>query len=723
MRVAIVHYHLDPGGVTSVIQLTSKVLTAAGIQYVIVVGGEGVPPQSELIPIRRVEGLGYLSETAPLTAAALTDSLRTAATEALGAPPDVWHFNNHSLGKNRLIADVVALLAEAGERLVLHLHDLAEDGRPQNYPLIANCPKLYPISLRIRYAFLNSRDRQTFTTAGLRHENSVLLPNPIAVSASLHDLAVGSSPLLFAPIRGIRRKNIGELVLLSALAPAGTRVAISRAPLNPEALPIHENWRKFAGKHRLPIGFDVVDHFTPAAGSSADFESWLSHASHIVTTSVAEGFGLPFLESIAWEKPLIGRDLPHLTTDHGIGCGHLYQRILIPVDWIDLTILESYLTTTLERNHRLYRRPLAGYQIAGILKSLVHDGMVDFGNLPEPLQQGIIERLAEKSDRRVPLVEIDGDTRPLEDWLADVVAIRTPSAKPDQLAEFSPGRYGEKLSSIYQDLSRQPEAPVRFLPPERILTACLAPERFHFLLSAPEAAPVPVKFRAVIFDIYGTLLIAPAGGVKPDPFVDPFLREILRQAGHTPPASPSTELHAAVLRHHAAAGTPYPEIDLRVLWREILGLEPGTEITPLVVELEAAWHPAQPMPGASAFIGRLSRAGISLGLLSNAQCNTLPSLGDVADLFAPELILLSYQHGTSKPAPELFQMLANRLAGRNISPVETLYIGNDPLHDIAPAAAAGFRTALFVGHPDSMRPGECQADITFRKWSELSVLF
>lgn len=717
MRVAIVHYHLDPGGVTRVIGSASRALAAAGVEHVVLTG-------------ENVSGLGYLTSPGVLTAEKLTDTLRATARETLGGPPDVWHFHNHSLGKNCLIPEVIARLAEAGERLVLQIHDLAEQGRPTNYQLIARHQEIYPFSPRIRYAFLNTRDLEVFARAGLPSENATLLPNPISSSAPLCDLrasAVNSSPpLLFAPIRGIRRKNLGELVLLAALAPAGTRVAVSRAPRNPDALPVHDTWQKFTAKHRLPVGFDVVDRFTPATGAASDFESWLGHATHIVTTSVSEGFGLPFLESIAHGKPLLGRDLPHLTADHarhGIRFPQLYQRILIPVDWVDLTILESHLATSLERNFRLYRRPLQINHVSEVLATLVQGGLIDFGNLPEPLQQGIIEKLAETANRSVPLVEIDGNTRPLEDWLAEALATRAPDATPDQLAPWSPENYQAALTALYQDLMSRPAAPLRHLPAAEILTAHLAANSFHFLLSALEPKPVPAKFRSVVFDIYGTLLVAPPGAVKPDPLIDPVLREIVRQSGFEPPASPTTDLHAAVLRHHAAAGVPFPEIDLRVLWREILSLEPWTDVAALVEAIEAVWHPTTPMPGAENFIYRLARSGLSLGLLSNAQSNTLAALGPISDLFAPELTILSYQHGIAKPSPGLFQILTDRLAGRGITPAETLFIGNDPLQDITPAAAAGFKTALFTGHPASLRSGDCQPDFNFAKWQELHALF
>src|SRR5688572_3998718 len=179
MRVAIVHYHLDPGGVTRVIEAASRALTAAGVGHVVLIGDRSEPREAEEFPIRRIAGLGYLTAPGDLTAETLAEALRTAAAEALGGAPDVWHFHNHSLGKNRLLPDVVARLAEAGERLVLQIHDLAEQGRPGNYPLIAHCRTLYPFSRRIHYAFLNSRDLATFNDAGLPEENARLLPNAI----------------------------------------------------------------------------------------------------------------------------------------------------------------------------------------------------------------------------------------------------------------------------------------------------------------------------------------------------------------------------------------------------------------------------------------------------------------------------------------------------------------------------------------------------------------
>lgn len=45
----------------------------------------------------------------------------------------------------------------------------------------------------------------------------------------------------------------------------------------------------------------------------------------------------------------------------------------------------------------------------------------------------------------------------------------------------------------------------------------------------------------------------------------------------------------------------------------------------------------------------------------------------------------------------LFSLALDTLAKANISPRETLYVGNDLINDIAPAQNAGMQTALFTG--------------------------
>jgi FMN phosphatase YigB (HAD superfamily) len=709
MNVAVVHYHLHDGGVTEVIRRMLPVMAEKGIRQVVFTGGD----ESRRDWHRTVEGLGYGNP--PTTAEELLGRLRAAAHDAFGAPPDVWHFHNHSLGKNPLVPRLVDLLAQAGERLLLHIHDLAEDGRPGNARHLSECRRLYPAGPRVRYAFLNQRDRDRFTAAGLRPGHAHLLRNPVAPSP--FGPSPSDSPLLLAPVRGIRRKNLGELVLLSRLAPPGTRVAITRAPRDESARIIHDAWRRFAADMELPIEFNVVDRIAPCAGAGDSFDDWLEWSTHIVTTSIAEGFGLPFLEAVAWRRPLLGRDLPHLTTDHaanGVRHSRLYTRLLVPADWIDLGILESLVKRGIDSTHAAWGKQARQDELTWMF----HDDHLDFGNLPETLQRQVIRRAMHSDEAACIKVRAADGLQAACAWLADALANREPDA--GDLSPWSPGNCGEQMTAIYQELCSETGDGHSSLDADRILDHGLDPRNFRILTASVENPGL--RFRAVVFDIYGTLLDAAPGGVKPDPAADPMLREWLSAHGYDPPDSPSHALHEAVLRHHAASAATHPEVDLRVLWREVLGLPPDHDTDALVAGIENFWHPARWIPGAENAIRRLIAAGLPLGLLSNAQCNTLDSLGMLAGCFEPDLTVLSYRHGIAKPSPEIFALLCERLRFRGIAPAETLFVGNDPLQDIVPAASAGLRTAIFTGHPASLRPGKSEPDFVIREWRDLCAI-
>lgn len=703
MRVAIVHYHLSPGGVSTVITAASEALTAAGVAHVILVGSA---PATDL-PMRIVPGLAYLKQPAAVTSSDLLDQLRTTANSALGGPPDLWHFHNHSLGKNVLLPAIVSQLARDRDALLLQLHDLAEDGRPQNYPSIPDPRVLYPVSPRIRYAFLNPGDQHHFVTAGLPAENAVLLPNSIHPPAPVQSPRQGS-PLVLYPSRGIRRKNLGEVVLLSLLAPPGTRFAITREPENSEAQSIHHLWKNFACRHRLPVDFNVVDRLPPPGGSDASFASWVERSTHWISTSVSEGFGLIPSEAAAFGKPLIARSL----RNQPVKATHAYDRILIPREWIDEAALRKSLEAALTETYGLYQQPLARALIDETADALNHGAFLDFANLPEAFQQSILRRLMEQGGSDRIRIQSGEEIDAAEHWLAAALAATGDELRSSILSTDD----RQPLTALYAEISSAPPSPPHHLDPRKVLARYLNPQNFHFLLTAP-SPPI----RAVIFDIYGTLLTGVAGGVKVDPDFDAPLRTILESFGLTSPASPTRALHEAVLRHHQASPQPYPEIDLRQLWEELLPIE---DATALVQAIEDAWHPVEPMPGASETLHHLADRGLLLGLLSNAQVNTLPSLdralGPVSHLFEPLLTLLSYQHRIAKPSPELYQLLVDRLAKRGIRPQETLFVGNDPAQDIQPAAAAGFRTALFIGHPDSLRPGHCTPDFRLESLSEIT---
>jgi hypothetical protein len=420
MRVAIVHYHLRVGGVTGVIEATSAALTAAGVRHV-VLSGEA-PSASTRMPVAVVDGLGYPGSFGSLDkagerSAALAVRLRAAAAGALGAAADVWHFHNHALGKSPLTGRVVECLARDGEAMVLQCHDFAEDGRPENLAVLGEHEWLYPVGPRICYAFLNASDRARLIGCGLSPEQARLLPNPLMVrSPALPPPDPAGEPLVFYPVRAIPRKNIGELLLLAALSPAGTRYAISRAPDNPAWLDGYHAWQRLADELRLPVGFGVVDRQPPPGTDDASFGSWVRHSSHFVTTSVAEGFGMVFLEAAAEGRPLFGRNLPRVTADHaaaGLPLGRLYDALVVG-----------------------------------------DAGGADFGGLPPERQQAIIRQLGESPAAAGDVRVRAGETEePAVRWLAETLQQREVGVEASRLAGFSPAACAARVAAIYREVA------------------------------------------------------------------------------------------------------------------------------------------------------------------------------------------------------------------------------------------------------------------------------
>ncbi len=175
-----------------------------------------------------------------------------------------------------------------------------------------------------------------------------------------------------------------------------------------------------------------------------------------------------------------------------------------------------------------------------------------------------------------------------------------------------------------------------------------------------------------------------------------------------------------ILRVHAKQkqdGVDYPEVDIVEIWRtvtrSVLALSDGTisnfDVKRLAIEYEVRTNPVWPMPFAIDCIDRLASANLMLGIISNAQFYTpllFPALmhRTLKELaFSPEMQYYSYRYGKAKPGASLYRQALAGLEKKGIKPSEMLYVGNDMLNDIMPAAQVGFRTALFAGDRRSLR--------------------
>ncbi len=96
--------------------------------------------------------------------------------------------------------------------------------------------------------------------------------------------------LIVYPCRGIRRKNIGEALLLASTLEPGEKLVLTAPPMTPSDQVLYARWKRVAERLRLPVIFEGQ---TLLGRTTVDF---LRGASLCLTTSVTEGFGMAFLE-------------------------------------------------------------------------------------------------------------------------------------------------------------------------------------------------------------------------------------------------------------------------------------------------------------------------------------------------------------------------------------------------------------------------------------------
>ena len=474
MKVALIHYHLRTGGVTKVIANQCAALAQLGIEHLVLSAG----PAPEDIPHATIPELDYLTQTSE-TPNSLFHLLLEKCHDHLGATPDLWHIHNPTLGKNILFPRLIQDIAESKTPLILQPHDFAEDNRPSNYPVLAR-ESIYPLAPQIHYAFINSRDQHLLKKAGIPPDRSHLLPNAIRLppaSSSSSSPSTKDGRTVLYPARGIRRKNLGELVLLAALSPDDARFAVSLAPENQQWLDVHNRWEQFAAQHHLPIQFNVTDRIPPKKGAGSDYLSWVTHSTHLITTSIAEGFGLAYLEPILHQKPLIGRDLPEITADFrekGISPGRLYHSIPIPLEKLDQDALRIHLDTQLKASYQHYQAPVEEADVEAAWKEMTRDNAVDFGNLPESFQEVIItEALTGQADYLLPI----------QLWLHHVLSQEQPTSAPGNLDHLSLAQSQKDLSNLYQKATSASVAAPSWLPKRQVLNQFLSPKRLHLLRS------------------------------------------------------------------------------------------------------------------------------------------------------------------------------------------------------------------------------------------------
>lgn len=513
MQLAILHYHLKRGGVTQAIlnhlEALATVPASERPERVAIVfcgQSEGWPegPWREQLPfdchLVVVPSLEY-DATVGAEPKALADAITHGLAEVgFDLTSTVLHTHNHALGKNASLPGALALLAERGCRMLLQIHDFAEDFRPANYRHLMRslrshsagelAAQLYPQASGVHYATLTSRDQGLLSGAGIVTERLHLLPNPVAEFQGLppvddarvrlrKQLGLASDTRVSVyPVRGIRRKNVGEMLLHSAISGQDACYAITLAPENPLERASFDRWQDLADKLKLGCRFDI------GSQAAVPFTDALAGADSVITTSVAEGFGMVFLEAWLAGQPLIGRNLSEITRDfidNGLTFAGLRDELRVPLAWLDTATLRTQLSELHEWACHDFNVPVPA-DTAAQLDAMLSGDSIDFAKLPSQGQAEVIRQVAENrlqaTDEIMACNEgFAADSAFDTSSQASLIASNAESVR----REYSPEAVGNRLVSIYQkvlaDSTGQPTTPAP--AGESILEAFLRLDRLN----------------------------------------------------------------------------------------------------------------------------------------------------------------------------------------------------------------------------------------------------
>ena len=485
MKIAYLHYHLKTGGVTAVInQQVESVIDSC---EVLVLAGS-LPDSAFPCDVIHIPGIGYDIYTQnPSDAETIANDVFKAIESKWKNGCDILHVHNPTLKKNKNFLKILNALKIKGVRLFLQIHDFAEDGRPLSYfageDYIHDC----------HYGVINSRDYNILLRAGLKKEGVHKIFNTIKPLLSDQKLKTrsdlsgrsqkaktdgitssqdGDNHHVLYPVRAIRRKNIGEAVLLSLFFENNTPLVITLPPNSPADINSYEDWKRFVTGNNLNVVFE--------AGMTHEFSDLVLSADFFVTTSISEGFGFSFLEPWTARKLLWGRKLPDICQDfekNSIRLNHLYTRLDVPMDWIDKRRLSKAWNAAIQNARDAFGMDMDETSLKNACTQLTAGNTIDFGLLSRFFQKKVISTILSDTANRKrmlrlnPFLSIPGyipnKNRLIEENMKAV------------LYNYNTTKYKKKLMDIYQKVIANN---VRHkIDRQKLLTEFVNPNNFSLL--------------------------------------------------------------------------------------------------------------------------------------------------------------------------------------------------------------------------------------------------
>ncbi|MEM1067270.1 MAG: hypothetical protein AAGI63_00135, partial [Planctomycetota bacterium] len=247
------------------------------------------------------------------------------------------------------------------------------------------------------------------------------------------------------PVRGIRRKNVGEFLLLSLFAPAQCYSGVTLRPTTLVEARSYERWQEVANELAPRAVFDAAHH------EDVSFADNLAASRFVLSTSVAEGFGMAFLEPWLAHREVIARRLGSVTQDFersGVRLNKLYDELPIPGSrsWIADCRAESnrVFDSSWQSVAETFRPTSESAKLAA------ESDTIDFAELTPTRQIEVLLRL--QGDRGFETAVRKGSSK-IIDWMHQETDQNEIECNIDSIGQhFSLESTGTKLQQIYEQM-------------------------------------------------------------------------------------------------------------------------------------------------------------------------------------------------------------------------------------------------------------------------------
>jgi FMN phosphatase YigB (HAD superfamily) len=256
----------------------------------------------------------------------------------------------------------------------------------------------------------------------------------------------------------------------------------------------------------------------------------------------------------------------------------------------------------------------------------------------------------------------------------------------------------------------------------------------------PHVTPMP-EVRAVLWNVYGTLLSVSGGGLyfeHPQPLItnvalDKTLTEFKMWASMSrrpgQPAEYLGQIYQQVLLEQqlpAVPGEKHPGVSSEKVWESIIKklfqkdyqFDAGffgslNEFSRKVAYFfHASLQGSACYRGAAQALRHVAAKGLTQALLADGQCFTAVQLqrglsaqdesANLDELIPPSRRWLSCDLRAKKPSERLFRAAVDALREQGIETTDVLHVGSRITQDLLPAKRLGMRTALFAGDKASL---------------------